>query len=784
MKKTLQIAGNELRILFYSPVAWLILVIFTVQSFTAFTSSLSMALQALDFGWGLMGDGLSEGVFTNANYGYYNQVLRYLYLYIPLLTMSLMSREFSSGSIKLLYSSPVSNKQIIMGKYVAMLGYGLALIFVLLIQMCFGMYFIPNFDVPAILAAMCGVFLLVATYAAIGLFMSCLTQYQVVAAMLTLAMLSLLDQIGGWGQDYEFMRNVAYWLSLRGRVYNFLSGMIDTENTLYFVLVSATFLWLSIIRLNANRQKQKFSSTFAKYAGVICVACVFGYFTSLPIFKLYLDTSDTQRNTLTKNTRDIIEKMGDEDLTITAYVNALDTYDFWYGLPSSRMSDMKFWEMYTRFKPSIKLDYVLYYDSVLVENRPRLMIATAATTAAVDEEEEVKEPTLEDELNEICRAYGDLDKSLFITPDSIHKLKDLREEKNVFVRELTCSNGNKTYLRMFNDAVHVPTEAEIAAAFKRLVMDLPVVGFAEGQGERDYHGTSDREYNFAIEPQFRPALFNQGFDVQPVNFANGIPDSVNIVVIGEMKRPFDEIEQAHFDEYINRGGNLLVITEPRRRESMSALLDQFGVRQDSGVLVHKTSKFDPTLALFRPTTQAAEKFYRLNWLEDPTSFVTMPSCSPLAWSEDKGYDVMPLLEADSLFWNEMQTTDFVDDTAHYEPSTGEVQKRYYGALALSRLIGDKEQRIVILPDADCLSNQETNAYRNGIRNQNFSLINTMFAWMSYDEVPVDVRRPQPKDTKFNLVKEELTVWEYILHWSFPILLLLAYLLIWLRRRNR
>lgn len=783
MRKILQIAGNELRVLFYSPVAWLILIIFTFQSFTAFTSSLSLALQSIDFGWGPLGDGMTEAVFTNVAYGYYPQVIRYLYLYIPLLTMSLMSREFSSGSIKLLYSSPVSNAQIIWGKYIAMLGYSAILMSVLLVQMFFGMYFIPNFDVSAVLAAMFGVYLLVATYSAIGLFMSCLTSYQVVAAMLTLAMLSLLDQVGSWGQEYEFMRNVAYWLSLKGRVGTCLLGMIDTENTIYFVVVSLTFIWLSIIRLNANRQKSKFSATAIRYAGVIAFACILGYLTSMPIFKLYYDASDTQRNTLTQNTRDIIEKMGDEDLTITAYVNALDLQDFWTGLPSNRMNDKKFWEMYTRFKPSIKLDYVLYYDSIPKDDfgvGPRVMVARAVSA---DGEEETVDDSLEGQLREICRSYGGLDTTLFIKPDSIHKIKDLSGEKNMFVRELVCSNGNSTYLRVFDDAVHVPTEAEIAAAIKRLVMQLPVVGFAEGQGERGYHGTSDRDYNFAIEPHFRPALFNQGFDVKSVNFAEGIPDTVNIVVIGEMKRPFNETEQAHFDEYLNRGGNLLLITEPKRRDSMNPLLEQFGVRQDSGLLVHKTDKYDPSLALFRPTTEASKKFYRLNWTKE-RAFVTMPSCSPLSWTEDKGYDVMPLIQTDSLYWNEMQTSDFVDDTAHYEPSTGEVQKRYYGALALSRMIGEKEQRIVILPDADCLSNKETTAYRMGIENANFSLINTMFSWMSYDEVPVDVRRPQPVDTALNLIKEELTVWEYILHWSFPVILLLAYVLIWLRRRNR
>lgn len=54
-------------------------------------------------------------------FGLYNTVQQYLYLYMPLLTMGLMSREFSSGSIKLLYSSPVTSSQIVMGKFLAMI---------------------------------------------------------------------------------------------------------------------------------------------------------------------------------------------------------------------------------------------------------------------------------------------------------------------------------------------------------------------------------------------------------------------------------------------------------------------------------------------------------------------------------------------------------------------------------------------------------------------------------------------------------------------------------------
>ena len=69
---------------------------------------------------------LTLGIFGGQR-GLFVAVQSYLYLYIPLLTMGLMSRELGSGSIKLLYSSPVTNVQIILGKYCSMLAYGLVL---------------------------------------------------------------------------------------------------------------------------------------------------------------------------------------------------------------------------------------------------------------------------------------------------------------------------------------------------------------------------------------------------------------------------------------------------------------------------------------------------------------------------------------------------------------------------------------------------------------------------------------------------------------------------------
>lgn len=192
-----------------------------------------------------------------------------LYLYIPLITMGLMSRELSSGSIKFLYSSPITTTQIILGKYLSMLIYGFILMMILLIYVFFGYFTIENMDLPYVLTGVLGLYLLTCAYAAIGLFMSSITSYQVVAAMGTLAILAVLNFIGDVGQSISFVRDITYWLSISGRTYPFLSGMICSEDILYFIIVISLFIILSIMRLQSARKRKSKVVTFARYFAVI-----------------------------------------------------------------------------------------------------------------------------------------------------------------------------------------------------------------------------------------------------------------------------------------------------------------------------------------------------------------------------------------------------------------------------------------------------------------------------------------------------------------------------------
>lgn len=769
MKTIYKIAWTELQTLFYSPVAWLIIVIFAFQAAMIFVGSFSFGgvveSQALRYGNGV--NMATFRIFSNPLGGLFPAIQGYLYLYIPLLTMGLMSRELSSGSIKLLYSSPVTNAQIILGKFLSMMIYGLALIAILMFFVVFCTFTVKDLDLPAVLTGILGLYLLICAYSAVGLFMSSLTSYQVAAAVLTLAMLAILNYVKVWWQDIELVREITYWLSISGRADGFINGLICSEDLLYFIIVTALFLGLTVVRLQSNRQKSPLTVMLGKYIGVLLLACLLGYISSRPHLMTYYDATDMKTNTLTPNSQEVIAKL-EGGLTITTYVNALDEKDLWAGLPVNMKNDQELFRPYMRFKPEIKMKYVYYYDTVTIPSQDK------------------RYPDLntEQRAKEIMRIHG-LDSNMFLKPEEIRAQIDLLPEKNKFVRVLERESGEKTFLRVYNDMGHFPREAEITAAFKRIVMELPKVGFLTGHGERDIKKLGDRDYNsFTLDKSFRYALINQGFDIENVTLDKEVNPEIRILVIAEVRDEMSEVECENLDKYIACGGNLLIMNEPKSAGNIEPLLAKLGVKVVPGTLVRQTENFSPDLILSSPTKEAGEMAYWFENMIKEDQVIVTPGVSGLECSTDKGYQVTPLFLTDSLVWNELETTNFVDDAIELNEEAGEVQQRYATGLALTRKLGDKEQKIMIFGDADCISNGELGMFRQDILANNFNIVMGSFFWMSDEEVPVDVRRPDPLDNQVYMDEKGLATWKVIMMWIIPGLLVIFSILIWIRRRGR
>ena len=180
MKKIKNIAALELSAMFYSPIAWLVLVVFTVHSGILFSNALSTLFRLKESGWQYS---YAFTLFTSPDYGFYIPLYTYIFLYVPFLTMGVFSREINNGSIRLLLAAPLRISEIVLGKLLAAITACACLVLILLVYVVIARFYIVSMDMGYALTGLLGFFLMFCAYAAVGVFVSSLTSYQVIAAI-------------------------------------------------------------------------------------------------------------------------------------------------------------------------------------------------------------------------------------------------------------------------------------------------------------------------------------------------------------------------------------------------------------------------------------------------------------------------------------------------------------------------------------------------------------------------------------------------------------------------
>lgn len=756
--------------LFCSPISWLVLVIFTCQVGLVFCDALGMKLKDAIMGYSIFE--LTEKIFCSNWKGVFPEIQSNLYLYIPLLTMGIMSREYNSGSIKLLYSSPITNTQIILGKFYALMVYAAALVGTLFFIFVFAEFTVKSLDFGALLSALLGLYLLACTYCAIGLYMSTLTSYQVVAAMGTLAVLAVLNFIGGVGQEIEWVRDVTYWLSISGRADEMIKGLICSEDIIYFIIVSALFLSLAVMKLKYERGKARITRKMCHYVGVILITIVIGYVSSRPVMMCYYDATQMKHRTLTPVSQAIMDELNDEQLTITTYVNLLDK-NYFMGARNNSLNDMRRFEQYVRFKPNIKMDYVYYWDHA---DNPNL---------------DLNYPDKSDEERALAMTKAwNLNFEDFLNPGQLKQQIDLTSEEFRFVRLLETATGKNSFLRIFDDMSVHPSEKEISAAMKRLTSRAPLYSFITGHGERDIYKKSDRDYQFmAKQNGFRHSLINQGFDTDTLTLVNAdeTANGADVIVIADPQEPYTIVELAQIEHYIETGKNLLITGNPESRNFVNPILNMLGIEFVEGTLTRKDEEFSGNLMLgkFTPLGRAFSATFA--YVDDLGYRITAPGTSGIRKIADKGFQVVPIVSVDSVgCWNELQTKDFVNEVPEFNPEKGEIDCSGMPIITLlaRQITEDRQQKIVVMGCADCISNGEFSKSRNGIRSANYELVLQTALWFSDGQFPVAAGRPERPDNELYLKYRDIKWAKVILVGIVPTIFIMLGVLIWVKRKKR
>lgn len=779
MKTIYYIAKNELRQLFYSPIAWILLVIFFVQTGFAFSEVFSMMLRYRQLGFGL--SGVTNQVFMDSWSGIYPSIQGYLFLYIPLLTMGIMNRDKTAGTDKLLLSSPISETQVVCGKFLSMVIYGLVMMSCLIIQILVCTVVIDHIDIGPVLSGFLGLYLLLLAYAAIGIFMSSLTRYQIIAAVGSIATLSAMNYMTTVGQGIPVVREITYWLGIAGRADTFIMGMICSEDVIYFLAVIALFLTLTVIRTKSESARKGKGKLFLSYSAAVLAFCLIGFCSVQPHLKKYWDTTKMKVCTLTEESQEIMKKV-EGPLTITTYVNLLGK-DSFYGMPNNYTRDVKRFSWYTRFKPEIRMKYVYYWhpsESYPLNNKK---------FEGLDDYGKAKK------MAEISRV----NLKRFLAPDQIAEMDEkvgLAEEDYSFFRVVERPDGSMTKLRLFDDQEKHPGEREITAAMKRLITVCPKVGVLTGHDERGIGNIGDKGYfTFARSRSFRYALMNQGFDIEEVSVAEqDVPEHISILMIADPQTSFSDDELSRIRAYIRKGGNLIITAKPSSRTTLQPILEDIGIEFMDGIIVQQSSSYGQDLTRCDLSKEALNVSlgYGAYIAQKKEVAGTGSMAIKTGNAARKGFKVYNIATTDTLVtdttrvWNEVSTIDFDNETATFNPEKGETLLD--GApvvVAMQRENNSRQQKVVVLGNADMVANGELLMSRSGVAAANYCLIMESFRYLSDGEFPIFAERRPGSDNGLKYIQKGARVWfKWIFNAIIPALIALLGIFVLIRRKSR
>lgn len=240
------IARKELRMLFTSPLAWILLALIQLILTWVFLGRLDAFLEIQPQ---LLQVANPPGITEIIISPIFAMAAIVLLMITPLLTMRLLAEERRNHTLVLLISAPVSMSDIVLGKFLGLMIFFLmiiSLILVLSVSLLAG----GVLDYGLLLTSTLGLILISACFSALGIYISSLTAQPVIAAIGALGILLglwIMDLIAndadGWMQYLSLLKHFEY----------FNRGLIDTFSVTYFILFIVTFLVLTIRRLDGER---------------------------------------------------------------------------------------------------------------------------------------------------------------------------------------------------------------------------------------------------------------------------------------------------------------------------------------------------------------------------------------------------------------------------------------------------------------------------------------------------------------------------------------------------
>lgn len=728
----LRIAKLELHRLFSSPIAWVMLALFAGK--TGIDTVLHMSDVHTAIKAGASFHSLTWALFFQSG-APFDSIQTSLMLVVPLLTMGLISQERSSGTIKLLYSAPIQLQSLVIGKFLAIVSFSLILLAISAIIVTGASLSIAQPDHGTIAAGFLAIICILITYSAIGLFTSSLTNYPVIAAILTIIVFIGLDYLEGFVEGVPLVSELVYWFSPTSHLTDIQDGLIQSKDLIYFILISALFVLLTLANLNAQRLQGKMLNQIrVKMAVAVVTTLILGNLTTNPFVNFSSDWTATKTHTLDPTTSKLLDELNG-DLEIVHFGHILKSYNI---RKDFQQRTIQSWAPYERHFPQLKQSFLFFGgDAEFIDTlRHREDLTQAQKEQAVAELFEVPEHLVLSQQELHQRYPAAVNKN----PRSSGEMLFAHNNNSV----LYPSNFNDQYL---GGAV---SELELASVLKRLKGSALTIGFLTGHYEAGLNHYKDTDWGGFFNAQLsRYAAINLGFDFTQVELNQPQAlTNIDILVIADPKAELSDNHLAQIDQYLAQGGDLLLAFDPSRVEVVAPLLTRCGLTANTPS--HRQLPNNESRAIV--TKQAAQK---LNTAK-----------SALVIGKATGLEV-------------------VNNHAEFEvtPLVNNFDTQEQTMMLLERTQNGKQQKIVVSSETGLFSNKTVKRTQMGPTHETQFVLN-LFRMFSNDQYPVRLDVNLPKDLTWQLTNDQLSFYRYLYMLFLPLIPVVFGVVIWRRKSKR
>ncbi|MDQ7090715.1 MAG: Gldg family protein [Methylococcales bacterium] len=294
------------------------------------------------------------------------------------------------------------------------------------------------------------------------------------------------------------------------------------------------------------------------------------------------------------------------------------------------------------------------------------------------------------------------------------------------------------------------------------------VSFLAGHGERAPNGKANFDFG-----RFSQELARRHINAQTLNLAqmSKIPDNTALLVLTAPRVALLAGEITLIKDYIEQGGNLLILTEPDN-PYFGAFEQHLGVTKVSGIVVDTGSRLygidDPSFVL-------VSRYNRHPVTKGMQSMTVFPVTAALTITKKTDFSVEPILKTIEQAWTEQ---DEIKGEIKFDKNTEEVTGILPIGMALTRnLTKGTQQRIIIIGDGDFLSN----TFLGNVGNLNLGL--RLFNWLIHDDQFIDIPVKIAHDKSLHLTTLSIALMGFGFLFVIPLSLVATGFFIWYKRKH-